>query len=236
MKRAIMGYDWTTDLVPPDGTVNHHLGVRFDSSGRFLPEAGNTFVAQVTPGTATEKALIWLRDELKSLSQASRFAFTEIASYHMTVFEGVIATRREPRYWPAEVSLQATITEATAAMADILRDFAPPPPFAIRPVEVTPFGLVLTGATSQDEATVRNWRDQLAQLLGLRAPDHDTYRFHTTLAYARSWLPIAALTEYEDAMHRLSCDFVARVPVMELERPAFCQFADMNGFPPVIRL
>ncbi len=228
-----MTSNWIEDLVPPDGTVNQHLGVRFDASGRFLPEAGNTVVAHVVPGSVTERALIWLRGEMTTLSQAHRFAFTEIASYHMTVFEGVTTTRRAPDVWPAAVSLQSTINEATEAMSAMLEAFEAPPDFSIRPVDVTPNGLILAGATPRDDATAREWRDRLALAWGFRKPDHDNYFFHATMAYARSWLPVAALTEYETAMQRLTAQFVAKVPVMDLQRPAFCRFSDINSFPPL---
>jgi hypothetical protein len=228
-----MAYDWQTDLVRPEGTPVHYLGQRFDAEGRFLPEAGNTVVAQVVPDSATEAALIWLRGEMMALPFAHHFAFTKVASYHMTVFEGVIETRRKAGYWPESVPLAASIDDATTAMAALLQGLELLPDFAIRPVEVTPFGLVLTGATAVHEATARAWRDGLSQVLRLRTPGHGSYMFHTTLAYVRSWLPAAAVPDYEAAMRRLTDEFLARVPVMDLARPAFCRFADMNAFAPV---
>jgi hypothetical protein len=76
------------------GGPNPRLGSRFNAEGQFLPEHGNTVVAQVTAGSVTEAALIDLRRALMALPFADHFAFTAIESYHMTVFEGVIETRR----------------------------------------------------------------------------------------------------------------------------------------------
>lgn len=231
-----MAVDWQTRVAPQEGTANPYLGRRFDHFGTFLPEAGNTIVAQVVPGSATEAALVWLRGELMALPYADHFAFTAIPSYHMTVFEGVIETRREAGYWPTVVTLDASIDDATAAMTGMLQGLAPLPDFAIRPVAVTPFGLALSGATDADEATARAWRDRLSQALGFRTPHHDSYGFHTTLAYVRSWLPADAVPAYQSAMQLLTAEFLDRVPVMDLARPAFCRFADMNAFPPVLQL
>ena len=64
----------------------------------------------------------------------------------------------------------------------------------------------------------------------------DSYGFHITLAYEIHWPPPEALPGYVKALARLTDDFMARVPVLHLDRPAFCRFADMNGFPPVRRL
>jgi hypothetical protein len=218
------------------GGANARLGRRFNVQGRFMPEHGNTVVAQVTAGSATEAALIDLRQSLMDLPFGDHFAFTDVASYHMTVFEGVIETRREYGYWPADLALDTTIDEMTDAMADKLDSFAPPPAFRMKLAEVTPHGLTLTGATPQDEATVRAWRDGLSVALGFRSPDHDAYRFHTTMAYHKHWPPVEALGHYGRALAGLTADFAARVPLIELDPPAFCRFADMNGFPAVRRL
>lgn len=231
-----MTQTWQEDVSRPAGTANPRLGVRFNRDGRFLPEAGNTVVAQVIPGSATEAALIWLRAELQALPFAHHFAFTDVQSYHMTVFEGVIETRRAPGFWPPSIALDASIDTATEAMARMVADLPPLPDFAMRPVAVTPFGLKLAGATGADEAAVRVWRNCLAEAFGYRTPRHERYVFHTTLAYVHTWLPATALPAYADAMARLSTEFAARAPRMDLARPAFCRFADMNAFPPVVLL
>lgn len=231
-----MAFDWQKTVAPPEGTPNPRLGVRFDRSGRFLPEAGNTFVAQVVPGSATEQALIDLRRALKALPHADHFAFTAISSYHMTVFEGVIETRRMPGHWPDTLPFDASIDVATTAMTRMLSALPPLPTFAIRPVEVTPFGVTLTGAADADTEALRFWRDCLSRALGYRTPQHDSYVFHTTLAYCHTWLPPKALPAYERRMAELTEDLVARLPTLHLARPNFCRFADMNAFPPVLAL
>lgn len=231
-----MSETWEEYVAQPEGTANPHLGSRFDDNGTFLPEAGNTVVAQVIAGSETEAALVWLRDELRRLPHARNFAFTEVASYHMTVFEGVTDKRRERAFWPADLPLDTDMPAMTARMAEMARHFAPPPAFRVRATAATPFGLRLAGATPEDEAHMRAWRDGLSRIFGYRSPRHDAYGFHTTLAYVRAWLPPSALPAYTEAMARLTDAFQARVPVLHLARPAFCHFADMNAFPPVLAL
>lgn len=231
-----MSESWAENVAQPEGTPVPHLGSRFDANGTFLPEAGNTVVAQVIAGSETEAALIALRGALMALPCGGHFAFTEVASYHMTVFEGVTDKRRAHPYWPAELPLGTDMATMTARMAEMARRFEPPPAFRVRATAVTPFGLRLAGATPEDEAHMRAWRDGLSRIFGYRSPRHDTYGFHTTLAYVRAWLPPSALPAYTEAMARLTAEFQARVPLLHLARPAFCQFADMNAFPPVCPL
>lgn len=231
-----MALDWEHRLVWPEGYTSPHLGVRFDAAGRFLPEQGNTVVAQVVPGSPTEAALIGLRAALQALPQAGHFAFTEVASYHMTVFEGVIHSRRQAEQWPEGIATDLGIDAVTKAMVDRLTGFAALPGFAMRVTAVTPFGLRLTGATVADEGEVRGWRDGLSRALRLRTPQHDGYEFHVTMAYLMKGLPAAALPGLRSEMGRLTADFAARMPVLDLARPNFCRFADMNAFPPVLAL
>lgn len=231
-----MRQDIESALVWAEGQVSPHLGVRFNQAGQFLPEHGNTVVAQVVPDSPTETALIALRAALQDLPEASHFAFTEVASYHMTVFEGVIESRRAAEFWPEGLPTDLSIDKATARMMDRLAEWQAPPPFQMRVTAVTPFGLRLTGATPTDEATARAWRDGLSQALRLRRPQHDRYEFHTTLAYAKAPLDVGALPALRRAMADLTEQMQVAVPVLHLARPAFCRFADMNAFPAVLAL
>ena len=67
-------------------------------------------------------------------------------------------------------------------------------------------------------------------------PEHEAYGFHTTVAYPMIWPPAEAVPVYRQALRDLTGWMAARVPVLHLARPAFCTFADMNAFPPVVAL
>jgi hypothetical protein len=162
---------------------NRHVGSRFSEEGVFLPEAGNTVVRHVVPGSETQAALIELRERLRALPWGHRFVFTDVPSLHMTVFEGAIETRREEHYWPGGLPLDAELEAVTEHLAGGLEGFEGPGPFDMRIFEVTPFGLTLSGATGEDEQTARAWRDALTEPFGYRSPGHDDYVFHVTLAY-----------------------------------------------------
>lgn len=215
---------------------NRFVGVRLDRNRDFLPEAGNTVVRHVVPGSETQAALVELRKRLRDLPWGHRFAFTDVESLHMTVFNGAIETCREPGHWPQDLALDLPIDAVTDYLAARLDGFRGPGPFDMRIAEVTPYGLTLTGATDADEAMARAWRDALTEPFAYRAPGHDAYNFHVTLAYLIDWLPDDMVALYRQALADLTEEFRARIPVVELGPPAFCTFADMNGFPPVMTL
>ncbi|OYU19227.1 MAG: hypothetical protein CFE34_06405 [Rhodobacteraceae bacterium PARR1] len=225
--------DWERDVSPESGWINPRLGTRFDDRGRFLPEAGNTVVCQVKPGSATERALTDFRAALSALPEADLFAFTPPESWHMTVFEGVVETRRDPHHWPAALDPAATIDSTTQAMAARLEGFIPPAPFRMRITAATPFGLTLTGATVEDEAHARLWRDTLASAFRLHRPGHDAYRFHITLAYVKRALPSMALPIWRTALQDWTERLQDAVPMVDLMPSGFCRFADMCAFPPL---
>lgn len=231
-----MSHDYEQALVWGAERTNPHLGRRFDPAGKFLTEHGNTVVAQVLPASPTETALIGLRAALQALPQSGHFTFTEVASYHMTVFEGAVDNRRTPDFWPQDMALDAPIDDVTARFVDRLAGWQAPPPFRMRITAVTPFGLRLAGATEEDEANARAWRDALSACLRLRGPRHDSYVFHVTLAYVVSALPPTALPALRVAMDDLTLRMQQAVPVLDLGRPALCRFSDMNAFPPVLAL
>ena len=62
------------DRPPP------HSGLRFDASGNFLPEPGNTIVCHVVEGSRTQQSLIAFREALMALPFADHFTFTPVAS------------------------------------------------------------------------------------------------------------------------------------------------------------
>lgn len=210
-----------------------YLGRRFDAGGNFLHEPGNTVVSHVVTGSATDAALARVRARLTTLPYAGRFAWTPAESWHMTVFQGTIEGRRAAPFWPEGVNLDAPIEETTRILDARLEGFVPAEPFAVKLVEVTPLGLVVAGATPEDEQRLWALRDRLAEAFGYRHPDHDHYTFHVTLAYVKEWLPADAEETYLPVLEAIGGDFAAGIPVLELAPPAFCSFRDMNLFTPV---
>jgi hypothetical protein len=231
-KAAFAGYFTETAKTAPPRRLN----IRYDAEGRFLREPGNTVVCHVPPRSRTASALERTRDGLMALPYGDRFAYTPASSYHMTVFQGTIDTRREPVYWPDGIALDKPVDDTAQLFLSRLADFPPAPPFRMRIKEVTPLGVTVVGATVEDEAAIRSFRDALVVPFGFRHPDHDDYTFHITLAYLKAWLPTGAESTYLPALAELTRVFAAEVDLIELGLPAFCEFDDMTEFRPLLFL
>lgn len=212
------------------------FGVRLGPDGRFRPIAGNTIVRHVTRPSRSMEILKGVQEALKAAPYGDHFTYLPPDSFHMTVFEGVIDDRRQQHHWPDGVSYSAPIEETTALYRGRLETFEAPAPFAMTVKSVTPFGLTLQGATPQDEALARAWRDALVAPMGYRSPSHDTYQFHITLAYCLKWLPNQAASAYAALLNDLLAHVREQLPVIELDPPAFCEFADLTHFEELLPL
>lgn len=214
----------SNNAAPPS-----RLGQRY-SATKFLPEAGNTVVCHLDITTPQHRAVLKARDRMRALPGADRFLYTPAASLHMTLFDGVIETGRARGDWPADIDLNATVDSVTEALLHRLAHFSPRPEFNVRVVDIHPSGLGIEGATPEDEATMRAWRDALTAPFGFRKDTHDTYRFHMTFAYPVDWLPDALLPQWQRELHAILEDITREAPILPLNAPAFCRFADMTHF------
>ncbi|AZO45430.1 DUF1868 domain-containing protein [Mesorhizobium sp. M7D.F.Ca.US.005.01.1.1] len=207
-----------------------HIGTRYDTSGNFLIEPGNTVVSHLVTGSPSEAVVLAVRDRMLAMQDADRLAFTPVSSLHMTLFQGIIEYRRRLPYWPQDVPLDTSIDAMTRLYLERLRGFQGFGPFNIKVVEVLPTGLTVAGATDEDLRIMRAWREALAVPFGYRHPDHDAYVFHITFAYQIQRLADDRAAAWQDLFDDGLALFERQAPVIEIKAPAFCSFRDMEHF------
>jgi hypothetical protein len=207
-----------------------HFGTRYNKAGIFLPEPGNTIVCHLETGSETEAVLQEIRGRYRSMPGGEHLAFTAESSLHMTLFQGIIEYRRRLPYWPSDVALDAPIDDMTAIFMDRLAGFPPGSAFQMEVIEATPIGLTLAGASETDRIALRSWRDRLADLLGYRHPDHETYAFHITFAYMTQRFDDETILAWQPFLEEVVEEIRQRAPIISLRPPAFCSFEDMNHF------
>jgi hypothetical protein len=227
----LLRYGRSQNVRPP-----LHLDTRYDQSGVFLPEPGNTVVCHLQPNTPTESAIIQARARILDMPDSNRLALTPVESLHMTLFQGIIEGRRAPPYWPSEMATDQPIETMTAWYEEKLRDFTGGPPFEVAVIDAVPTGLVVEGATVADRQAMALWRDRLADVFRYRHPDHDSYVYHITFAYPVEWLDDEMLPQWQNVLDEIVADIGRRAPVLALRQPAFCSFADMNWFEELVPL
>lgn len=207
-----------------------HLGRRYNTSGDFIGERGNTVVCHLVEGSETEAAIQSARQRFIQMPGAEKLAFTAQSSLHMTLFQGIIETRRAQPYWPQDIPVETPVDDMTAIFMDRLAGFHPGEAFAVEVIHATPLGLTVGPVTERDRVILKDWRDRLVDLLGYRHPDHETYVFHITFAYMIERFDDHTLAAWVPFLEAVEKDIRERAPVIELRAPAFCAFDDMNHF------
>ena len=205
------------------------LGQRFTRS-EFLPEAGNTVVCHLDVEDPRHTRILDARSKMMALPGAQQFLMTPETSLHMTVFEGVIETRRTADGWPKDIDRSAPVDAVTASFLKRLADFSAPEAFKLRVAGLYPMGIVLEGATDRDKAALLKWRDAFADRFDFRHEGHETYRHHMTLGYATGWLSDDQVGAWQAGLDAILEELADGVFTVPLKAPAFCTFADMTHF------
>lgn len=213
------------------------VGQKFKADGAVLPCPGNTTLCHVDPASPAHASLTRAQMALQAGQHANAFTFLPPASFHMTVFEGVIETARRPEAWPQHLPTDVPIADVTADLLPRLQSAALPERLVVRPTQIFGgFGLTLTGATEADEETLREARDEIATATGIHRPYHDGYRFHITMAYLLRWLT----PDEAAAVIALSAEtfvtLLSEMPTLTLGPIEFCTFETMHHFEPIAHL
>ncbi|KAK3362273.1 RNA ligase/cyclic nucleotide phosphodiesterase [Lasiosphaeria hispida] len=217
---------------------NYPLGVpsKFDPDGNVQPFAGNTIVAHLPPSDKLYNSLLSLHAKLAASSLAHLFALLPPPSWHMTVFEGVCDQVRMPGLWPSDLPLNAPLEQVTAHFAEKLAAFefvdGEQLPYRLTVTGFSPLfigiGVSLRLRTPEEEAGFRGLRDRLSKTLLIRAPHHDNYGLHLSLAY---------FLRYPDEQQKaellqLLTDHLNGGMAWEFElgAPEFCTYENMYRF------
>ncbi len=226
-----------TDRLPDN------VGRKFNADGSVRRFAGNSFVGHVgQQGEDFEvfDALLDIYRELPLHPFARKLAVLPPSSYHVTLMGGINDADRRTVNWPADIPREAPMEEVnricldrlsgwragTLTPCDFVVDVERPP----RPRTEGTLGLPLRPADAAAAAKLGAARDRLADLIGLRRPDHDSYRYHVTIGYLFEFLTPAESA----AMQAATVAWMTRIAA--LQRPVrirsfdFCVLRDMYAF------
>ena len=207
------------------------IGIKFNADGTLRRFAGNTVICPVAADHPAFPLLCFLQKEFTTRIYTSKFALLPPSSFHMTVFEGVCDQVRNPERWPNQLDIGTPLNKVHRFFSDHLEYLSAPPSvtMAIKDIFYHPT-IALCGATATDNVNLRQFRDLLANTLGLRTPDHAEYQFHITLGYT-----LYQLDNNEKKQAAADIKALLSLPEVrdfqfELPDPEFCHFEDMGRF------
>lgn len=210
---------------------------KFTVDGDVLPFPGNTFLCHIDPKSDAYDALCRIQDTLMSGPHASHFAFLPKPSFHMTIFNGVSGMPLGSDGMPKALPNETDITVINDHFKRVLQAKSFPQRFCVSAhCLLGGYSIRLKGASDLDERSLRSIRDSLRDLTGLRRPSHDTYEFHTTLAYRISWMSAQAALEVIELANHAFDEQRHKLEKIQLGPIEFCEMDNMYEFRPMALL
>lgn len=207
------------------------VGTKFHEDGRLRYFPGNTMISHTREIEPLQSQLIWIQEQYKQLSFAEeKLAFLPPSSFHMTFFELLCDQVRKPEYWSSKLPLDAPLEETDRFFAEALKGFEFPQEIHMSIADLYVTTIRLRPISEEHEAFLRAKRDELAEVTGVRQPNHDQYGFHISLAYNLRHLTDAEKEEFEAFKQRLLPQVQEKVGTFTLGAPEYVLFADMGEF------
>lgn len=231
----------TSTVTTTSERPEYPIGVpyKFSPEGVVQRYPGNTTLCHVPPDSPVLPGLWVLHDALKSHpTLSSKIHLLPPASWHMTVFDGIREQECEPGMWPAD-KLKQPLDQCTQELSKSLQQFgltlaaeglAPPYRMRLRGFDYAAtvgIGLILEGASPEEERRMRRLRDRLADTMGFRAPNHESYEWHMSVCY---FLRHIDGDDRRDLNELLQAVLPQIVSEFELGAVEFCTFEDMHWF------
>lgn len=174
---------------------SRHVGEKFhaDRSVRYFP--GNTIICPLDKEHPAYLAALWAQEQLKVAESADKFAFLPPSSFHMTIMGLLVEELREPDYWSKHLPLDCSLKDSDAFLVEQFDQLNHPESIKMRYTAIHVDGHPSIRLEPVDDAmnkVLRDYRNEIAERLGIREPDHDSYGFHISLCY-----PIVQLSGQE---------------------------------------
>ena len=212
-----------------------NIGTKFNADGTVRRFPGNTIISMVNHGKDIFAHFLHIRALLEASRAAACVTLLPLDSIHMTVIEGVCDQVRREGYWTSLLPLDCPLSATDALFEARFAELAPLGPVALRMSHVVCTGAILLRmepVTPEDAARLSAYRGAASAALGLRFPNHDSYRFHITLGYfTREPSP-----EQEQALGEFCAQadrYIAQHDIlMQAEEPQLTFFDSMFRFEP----
>ncbi len=217
------------------------VGRKFYADGRVSPFIGNTVICHVDqqgPNSTLFEALLDIYRQLPALRFANKITALPPSSYHMTIFGGANHPDRKPGLWPKSIPFDTPIEECNRILGERIANakLGSLAPIRVRvdlsdPADrETPFTIRLLPVDDSENQRMRALRNKFSELLEIRSPSHDSYRFHVTLAYLIRTLDPTELREFRASYKAQHAEVAKRCPVIEFGQPEYCSLEDMFHF------
>lgn len=163
------------------------INYKFNEDGSPRRYPGNTVISDVFPENKAYPVIRYIIEQLKQRNLDTLFILLPEDSYHVTIIRGVNNQVRNKEFWPPALPLNASMYEADNFVKTSVESVEAPDAIQMRfnqlLIDEADFRICLEPANYTEDAKLRDYRNKVAQRLGLWLPGHDSYIFHITVAY-----------------------------------------------------
>lgn len=212
------------------------IGKKFYEDGRIRRYPGNTVVARVLPDCSGYAVMTKLYDMVKEAEMDKYLILMPHDSYHMTVIRGLNDQVRTDDCWPEKLPKDTPMEKVDDYISEAVARVKMPDRIKMKfdRIKYSPNCMIvlLLPADENEAQKLKEFRDGVADEIGLRLPGHDEYRFHITLGYTR----VIAEGEDEVRLREMIAKMdklIADQEPIEISNPYMAFYDDMLVFSPV---
>ena len=204
---------------------------KFDNDGNPLHWPGCTIICPIQENSLVSSLLAEVQENFKEIAPNRKYTFLPQSSFHMTLFDCCNVSTFKTSYWPDSIQDTQNYLEIANILSDRLKNYQFPNSLAVRLNKFFGgFSTLLTPYSSKDEEILRNCRDDLSNLLGIKFENHLRYTFHITLAYILEPLTLEEVSRLIGLEKKMDKKFKNEIPLINLPQPEICVFNDMYKF------
>ena len=216
-------------------TYGTAIGLKFFENGEIRTYHGNTVVADVTPECPAYNVMVTLRQMVIDAGLDSHLILLPEDSYHMTVIRGVNDQIRDDAHWPKGLAKDTPMTEVddyiTAAVTSVEMPTRMRMKFHKAVLNNGDLKIVVVPVDEEQNRILREYRNNVANAIGLFLPGHDNYRFHITLAYVRVIAEGEDMARMEAMLEKMN-SLIENRPAFDITEPYMAYYKDMLAFSP----
>ena len=204
---------------------------KFDHNGKPLPFPGCSIISKIPLNSDLFCEIKLLQLKYKDLSPEKAYTYLPETSFHMTLFDCCNVNTVNTPYWPKNIVDDNNYTKIAYILSKRIKKYIFPDKFDLKLKKLFGgYSIILEGNTKKDEKIIRDCRNKLSDLLGIRFENHDTYTFHITLAYILRNLKGDEIKKLIKTNSRLREIFINNFPIIQIEKPVLCTFENMYEF------
>ena len=204
---------------------------KFDHNGKPLPFPGCSIISKIPLKSDLFYEIKLLQLKYKNLSPEKAYTYLPETSFHMTLFDCCNVNTVNTPYWPKKIVEDNNYTKIAYVLSKRIKKYIFPDKFDLKLKKLFGgYSIILEGNTNKDEKIIRDYRNKLSDLLGIRFENHETYSFHITLAYILRKLKDHEIKKVIKINFRLLEGFVKKFPIIQIEKPELCTFENMYEF------